>query len=266
MKAIMMLPPQPIDERIDGLPSGVSQIVTKALQKNREERFESAKALADAIDKVLHANANLPEVNLNSVVTLPVELSSDDVRTIAMQSLAPEDGGNGTLAAQELAGARSSQVIPTPENLAHAIANPAPRARKSALPLVAGVMGAALAVGVGVAILVVRMDGHNSVDAKTVGAQASTPPPLATASQAPSRVVVAPIEAPALASSVPATSATESAATSGAKPTGMIAPAANFPPNGMHPTAPGTKPAPATKPPTPPAGNTGGNSRDNPGF
>ena len=95
MMAITRQIPQPILDRVPGIPSEVGDIVNKCLSKERAGRFATAKEMAGAIDAVL-AKHTLERVELTEIVTVPVELTADDAKTIAVERSV------GTLAATEV--------------------------------------------------------------------------------------------------------------------------------------------------------------------
>src|SRR4051812_23830483 len=72
MMAITRNTPQPILERVPGIPPEVNEIVGRCLSKERDKRFSTAKEMAGAIEAVL-ANHKLDRVELTEIVTAPVE-------------------------------------------------------------------------------------------------------------------------------------------------------------------------------------------------
>jgi serine/threonine protein kinase len=94
MMAISLQPPTPITERVPGIPESIAAIVNKCLAKRREDRFPSAKALSEAIDRVL-SRTTLPTIELATIIAAPMEIFPDDAKTIATEN------SQGTLAATE---------------------------------------------------------------------------------------------------------------------------------------------------------------------
>ncbi len=72
----------PLSARVADVPPEVEAIVDRCLEKSRADRFESAKALADELDRVIDAHGALPHESLRALVVAPVELPVDDARTI----------------------------------------------------------------------------------------------------------------------------------------------------------------------------------------
>ncbi|MGZ3475386.1 MAG: serine/threonine-protein kinase, partial [Polyangiales bacterium] len=83
MMTIARTPHAPLTGRVEGVPREVDALVDKCLAKERDDRFESAKALADEIDRVLAANPSLPVVDLGEIVVTATELGPEEARTIA---------------------------------------------------------------------------------------------------------------------------------------------------------------------------------------
>jgi serine/threonine-protein kinase len=67
MLAINTQEPRQLEERLPGLPRALYSLVHKCLSRRRTDRYASAGALADAIDKVLDAH-DLPVLELSQVV------------------------------------------------------------------------------------------------------------------------------------------------------------------------------------------------------
>jgi serine/threonine-protein kinase len=118
MVAISRTEARPIGERVPGLPLQVEGIVQRCLSKTREERWSTAKALAEQIDRVLK-ESTLETVPLESIVTAPTELSPDDVRTIARTLGATMGEPNGTLAATEIDDQAPTRAM---ESASHSVA------------------------------------------------------------------------------------------------------------------------------------------------
>jgi serine/threonine-protein kinase len=96
----------PLEGRVEGLPREIDLLIDRCLAKDRNERFESAKALADYIDKLMTEHP-LPVVDLADIVVTATELQPDDARTIATMVT---ERSQGTLVATELA---QEQQAPT---------------------------------------------------------------------------------------------------------------------------------------------------------
>jgi len=182
MMAITNSPPKPIGERVPGLPPAVAEIVHTCLAKRRENRFPSAKALSEAIDKVL-ARTNLPTIDLATIIAAPVELLPDDAKTVAAER------SQGTLAATEIDDQAETRAIDSGSSQnaiapygSQAQATTAPR--KSAPPPFAAKMGRKvwmIAGGVGfvaLATIIGIAATHKSEDSSP--AKKDDPPAFAT--------------------------------------------------------------------------------------
>jgi serine/threonine-protein kinase len=86
--------PRPLGELVAGLPPEVAALVHRCLEKDRDVRFPSARALADAIEQLLAAHA-LPTLELSRVISLAAlgvdPRPSDRLATRVSGSVEPTD-------------------------------------------------------------------------------------------------------------------------------------------------------------------------------
>jgi len=208
MMAIANKAHPPIESQVEGLPADLSVIVDRCLTKERDERFESAKELADSIDRVLTARPNLEHVELTALVIAPVELPVDDARTIATN----HGEQAGTLAATELERVvgPSSAPVPALDRTRHMELDPPQSTRakvSSRVRVAAGVLGIASLLAMAVFVSTRRNDVPGVAPAASVVSPASSANAPASPSPTPS---VAPFASPApsaVASAVPSASA-----------------------------------------------------------
>jgi hypothetical protein len=234
----------PLEGRVEGLPREIDLLVDKCLAKEREGRFESANALADAIDAILARFPLLPTADLGSIVVTPEELHPDDARTIA--TIAHERSA-GTLAATEL---EKGAAAPSSASLTPVKASASTTDRRSVAPAFRTRIskrvrvGASIAGGVLlIAIALVATRKHDEPAPAAAAQPAVTTPIVAAPAPTPSA------ESPKETVAPPAPEPSPSAAPSATAPTSV--PTTNV---AVHkqPAKPATKPAapkPTAKPP-----------------
>jgi serine/threonine-protein kinase len=85
MLAINTQDPKPLEERVPGLPRELYALVGKCLSRRRSDRYASAGALADAIDRVMEQH-ELPVLELSQVVGEAAPLPSEHMKTQSFQA------------------------------------------------------------------------------------------------------------------------------------------------------------------------------------
>jgi serine/threonine protein kinase len=83
MLAINTGSPIPLEDRVPGLPKELYALVHKCLSRRRGERFATAGALADALDKIV-AEHELPVLELSQVVGEMVPIPSEHMKTMEL--------------------------------------------------------------------------------------------------------------------------------------------------------------------------------------
>ena len=116
--ALMMMiardPPPSLAERAPGLPTDVLALVGRCLEKQREQRFPTAQAFAEAIEEVLRAHPDAPTLDLDAVVQAPVELMPDEAQTIAGETLAATEVDVDDRARTHVYAGRTGEPTPQP--------------------------------------------------------------------------------------------------------------------------------------------------------
>ncbi|MGZ3455007.1 MAG: serine/threonine-protein kinase [Polyangiales bacterium] len=208
MMAINNSPARPLGTRVPELPPAVCALVHRCLEKDREARFSSASALADALDEVLATHA-LESIDLDALVTSQVPREGE-VRTTLTARVGTNasisgtakivDADDPTVVSPPLF-ASSVQVVPAPIE-----AGGRPRAR-------AALLASALAIaGLG-AVFAIRSspppksEEHAAATASVPSTVVASAPPSSSAvpAAAPSAIV------PPSASSAPVASVKQQA-------------------------------------------------------
>jgi serine/threonine-protein kinase len=91
MLAINTQEPRPLEERVPGLPRALYSLVHQCLSRRRNDRYASAGALADAIDKVLDTH-DLPVLELSQVVGV-----GDAIAPLPSEHMKTREIGGSTL-------------------------------------------------------------------------------------------------------------------------------------------------------------------------
>jgi serine/threonine-protein kinase len=204
----------PLEGRVEGLPREVDLLVDKCLAKDRSERFESAKALADAIDKLMTEHPQLPVVDLAEIVITATELQPDDARTIATMA----ERSQGTLAATEVEQSKPSPTSSVPSRVPTVqVATDAMPAFRPSLSkrvrLTASVAGAALLLAI--VVFVARRPSEPASQPATASSPVFQPPPAPTPSAPPPPPAAPPPESatttPPVVSANPTATATATA-------------------------------------------------------
>ena len=194
-----VVPPRQIRSDI---PEDLENVILKALAKNKDERFQTALELAEALatpaapTPVEHAPAAAPSVTAITAPSVPLEaseaeagLAANFARTISRQPAAPVAPAIAALEpTTEVKPSFDTMLVPGSDEPTPADA--ATPAAASRLPLVKKAWLAVAAFAAAVAIVaIVRHSGSSAatpeVAVATPAAAASTPAPLPTATPAP---------------------------------------------------------------------------------
>jgi len=147
--ALMMMiareAPPALVERAPELPREVLALVGRCLEKERERRFPTALALAEAIDDVLRAHPDAPSLDLEAVVQAPVELMPDDAQTIASETLAATEVDVDDRARTRVYSGRAGDPTPQPTPAPTTVVTPERRARW-AIPVAIAALGVLVGV------------------------------------------------------------------------------------------------------------------------
>ncbi len=147
--------PEPITELVPNLPDGLDAVLAKALAKDKEERYASARALGDDLDRVFQGQqATFETGTAHKVLTDPSGVSQNALDPTTLSGSASQ--------------VMDAQTIPPPP-------------RSNTLPIILAVVG--IVAVVGAAIFVVL--GLRGNDEDKAAARQAAPPPMEPAPMEP---------------------------------------------------------------------------------
>jgi serine/threonine-protein kinase len=160
---VLQIPPPPLSSLRDGAPIDLERVINRALEKNREDRFEDVAAFASAIAPFGHQYSHRHVERISKVLGVAPTIrgsSPDDVRVAGVQTAAmgskqaDNDDNDDSRSATTLGGAAHTQLDYRPPTTA------------SKLPIIAA---AAIVLAGGISWAVLSGSGDNDATAEETG-------------------------------------------------------------------------------------------------